>query len=97
MIDVSADEGWLATVLRTMMLVQMIVQARWIQDCPLLTLPSINKSHLSLFHVSRPSSNNPDIYIDSLPELAEVVKKDKKYLERVLRDVLSQSEINQVS
>ena len=92
MVDVSADEGWLTTVLRTMLLVQMIIQARWIQDCPLLTLPGIDKSHLLLFRAPDGSSK----VIDGLPELAEVVRRDENYLQRVLNRKLSAREIDQV-
>lgn len=92
MVDVSADEGWLSTVLRTMLLVQMVIQGRWIHDCPLLTLPGIDKSHLSLFRASDSSSR----CIDSLPELAEVAKRDEKYLQRVLNGKISARDIDQV-
>ena len=90
--DVSADEGWLTTVLRTMLLVQMVIQGRWIHDCPLLTLPGIEKSHLSLFRAPDSSSR----CIDGLPELAEVVRRDEKYLQRILNEKLSAGEIGQV-
>ena len=92
MVDVSADEGWLSTVLRTMLLVQMVIQGRWIHDCPLLTLPGIDKSHLSLFRSPDSSSR----CIDGLPELAEVAKRDEKYLQRVLNGKLSARDIDQV-
>ena len=92
MVDVSADEGWLSTVLRTMLVVQMVIQGRWVHDCPLLTLPGIEKSHLSLFRTPDSSSR----CIDGLPELAEVAKRDEKYLQRVLNGKLSAREIDQV-
>ena len=92
MIDVSADEGWLTTVLRIMLLVQMLIQARWIHDCPLLTLPGIEKSHLSLFRAPDGSSG----CIDCLPELAEVVRHDERYLHRVLNGNFPTRDIEQV-
>ena len=92
MVDVSADEGWLTTVLRIMLLVQMVIQGRWINDCSLLTLPGIDKSHLSLFQAPGSSSR----CIESLPELAEVSRRDEKYLQRVLNGKLSAREIDQV-
>ena len=90
--DVSADEGWLTTVLRTMLIVQMVIQGRWIHDCPLLTLPGIEKSHLSLFRAPDGSSR----CIDGLPELAKAARRDEKYLPRVLNGKLSAREIDQV-
>ncbi len=41
MIDVAADSGWLATTLRLQQLMQMVVQAVWIDDLPVSTLPHI--------------------------------------------------------
>ena len=96
MIDVSADEGWLATVLRIMLLVQMVVQSRWIHDCPLLTLPGIDNSHLHLFQIPARSPKQPERCIDGLPELIEAVKRDENYLERILNGELAAREIDQV-
>ena len=92
MVDVTADEGWLTTVLRTMLIVQMVIQARWVHDCPLLTLPGIEKSHLPLFRAPDSSSR----CIDGLPELAETVRRDGKYLQQVLQGKLSAREIDEV-
>ena len=39
MLDIVADEGWLSPALRIVLLLQMIVQARWINENSLLTLP----------------------------------------------------------
>ena len=41
MIDVVAFNGWLVTALQTMHLVQSIIQARWFDQSPLLTLPHV--------------------------------------------------------
>lgn len=49
MLDVAAHHGWLLTVLNITNLVQMVVQARWINDSGLLTVPNIEKNHLYLF------------------------------------------------
>jgi activating signal cointegrator complex subunit 3 len=49
MIDVSAERGWLAATLRTQQIMQMVIQARWVQDSPLLTLPHLEARHLLLF------------------------------------------------
>lgn len=39
MMDVSAESGWLATTLRIQQLIQMVVQAIWIDDPSVLVLP----------------------------------------------------------
>lgn len=93
--DVSADEGWLTTVLRTMLLVQMVVQGLWVHDSPLLSLPGIDKGLLSLFRL-RDRSCRFARCIDSLPELADVAGRDGKYLQRTLNGKLSAREIEQV-
>lgn len=42
LVDISANTGFLHTTLRCMYLSQMIIQGRWHDDCPLLTLPHVN-------------------------------------------------------
>ncbi|KAI4494071.1 hypothetical protein M0802_009225 [Mischocyttarus mexicanus] len=49
MIDIVAEKGWLASTLRIMQLLQMVIQARWIDEPAVITLPHINKEHLPLF------------------------------------------------
>ncbi|KAM4772205.1 activating signal cointegrator 1 complex subunit 3 [Rhinophrynus dorsalis] len=49
MLDVAANHGWLVTALNITHLVQMVIQARWIDDSCLLTIPNIEKHHLYLF------------------------------------------------
>jgi len=49
MIDISAEHGWLATVLRTQQLMQCVVQARWHDDSPLMTLPYVEDYNISCF------------------------------------------------
>jgi activating signal cointegrator complex subunit 3 len=39
MMDVSAESGWLATTLRIQQLLQMVIQAIWIDDPSVLVLP----------------------------------------------------------
>ena len=89
MIDVSSAEGWLATSLRCMHLVQMVVQGRWLHDCTLLTLPCIDPDLLSLFRVEgRP--------LECLPELLDALKGERKVLNTMLGDALSPLEITEV-
>lgn len=49
MIDIAAESGWLSTTLRIIQILQMVIQARWIDDSALITLPHIEKEDLSLF------------------------------------------------
>ncbi|XP_023246702.1 activating signal cointegrator 1 complex subunit 3 [Copidosoma floridanum] len=49
MIDVVAERGLLSSTLRVMHLMQMVLQARWIDESSLITLPYIEKEHLHLF------------------------------------------------
>ena len=46
MIDVVADSGWLATTLRIQQLLQMVVQAIWIEDPSILILPHMDSTLL---------------------------------------------------
>uniref|UniRef100_A0A9J8CY12 Activating signal cointegrator 1 complex subunit 3 n=1 Tax=Cyprinus carpio carpio TaxID=630221 RepID=A0A9J8CY12_CYPCA len=46
MLDVVANEGWLVSALSICNLVQMIIQARWLHDSSLLTLPHFQKQDL---------------------------------------------------
>ncbi|CAG0885534.1 unnamed protein product [Cyprideis torosa] len=49
MVDVSTERGFLATTLRTITVIQQIVQARWIHEHPALTLPHVTHAHISCF------------------------------------------------
>lgn len=48
MLDVAADGGLLATSLQVIILMQMVMQARWNHDSSVLTLP-----HLQAYHLDR--------------------------------------------
>lgn len=49
MIDICAEQGWLATVLRIQQLLQCIVQARWLDDPVVLTLPNVEEQNVPCF------------------------------------------------
>lgn len=60
MVDMAANEGWLATSIRLMHLVQMCVQGRWISDNSVLTLPHLEEEHLELLnHALARSQQSP--------------------------------------
>uniref|UniRef100_A0A673JLY9 SEC63 domain-containing protein n=1 Tax=Sinocyclocheilus rhinocerous TaxID=307959 RepID=A0A673JLY9_9TELE len=58
MLDVVANEGWLVSVMSICSLVQMIIQARWLHDSSLLTLPHIQKQ--DLYHIRMISEGSCD-------------------------------------
>eukprot|EP00727_Mastigamoeba_balamuthi_P005510 m51a1_g1579 putative activating signal cointegrator 1 complex subunit 3 (2006) ;mRNA; r:104604-111515 len=63
MIDLAADRGWLWTCLNTMQLMEMVVQARWLDDSTLLTMPFVEERMLPWFRTA--------IKVETLPELFE--------------------------
>jgi len=90
MIDVSAERGWLATTLRTQQIMQMVIQARWVQDSPLLTLPHLEAHHLYLFM-------KKGSLLQTLPGLQSLCCKHYIALADILRAELDEGEIEQVS
>jgi activating signal cointegrator complex subunit 3 len=86
MIDVSAEHGWLATTLRTQQIMQMVIQARWVQDSPLLTLPHLEAHHVHLFR-------KKGSQLQTLPGL----RSSWKDTAHILRGELDEGEIQQVS
>lgn len=49
MIDVVAENGWLATTLRIQMLMQSVMQARWQDDPVTLCLPFVDEHNCYVF------------------------------------------------
>lgn len=49
MIDVVAENGWLATTLRIQMLMQCVMQARWQDDPIALCLPHVDEHNCYVF------------------------------------------------
>ncbi|XP_076632793.1 activating signal cointegrator 1 complex subunit obelus [Colletes latitarsis] len=49
MIDSVAEHGWLESTLMIIHLLQMIIQARWIDEFAITTLPHVHSEHLQLF------------------------------------------------
>eukprot|EP01027_Heterolobosea_sp_BB2_P026939 GEZU01042062.1.p1 GENE.GEZU01042062.1~~GEZU01042062.1.p1 ORF type:complete len:2174 (-),score=564.16 GEZU01042062.1:67-6525(-) len=66
MVDIAAEKGYLTTALRTMQLLQMIMQARWHTDSSLLCLP-----HLTQDHVAKLAQKD----VVCLPQLCEMSRK----------------------
>lgn len=77
MLDVVANEGWLVSALSICNLVQMIVQARWLHDSSLLTLPNIDQRTLYLFRCVNHSSCFPRAKLKA-PNPNMIASKKKK-------------------
>lgn len=87
MIDISAETGYLVLCLRLIQLMQMVIQARWITDPPVITLPEVEK-HLI------PTQELPSL---CLPRLCSVALKSyQRYEEIMLRTQLEHTEIQKV-
>lgn len=101
LVDISADEGWLATTLRVMHLVQMCVQGRWISDPSILILPHFNDSHLTSLKMELQksslvrSSNVREFF--SLPEFLTLYQLNEEFMNSVIHGVFgSQQHAKQV-
>lgn len=86
MIDVVAEHGWLASALRIMQLLQMVIQARWIDEPAIITLPHVNKEHMPLFY-SLPAP---------LPELCTTTYNNYQLLVDALGKDFQENEIYQI-
>ncbi|RWS31343.1 Activating signal cointegrator 1 complex subunit 3-like protein [Leptotrombidium deliense] len=60
MIDIVAMKGFLSTTLKLMIVMQMITQARWFDECTVMTLPFVEKSMMSVF-AERLHTNLPQL------------------------------------
>ena len=49
MIDICAENGWLATTLKVQLLMQSVIQARWHDDPVVMCLPFVDKNYAHLF------------------------------------------------
>lgn len=50
MIDVVAENGWLATTIRIQMLMQSVIQARWQDDPIAMCLPHVDEHNCYVFN-----------------------------------------------
>ncbi|KAI4871234.1 hypothetical protein NFI96_019754 [Prochilodus magdalenae] len=100
MLDVAANEGWLVSALSICNLVQMIVQARWLHDSSLLTLPHIEQRNLYLFRrwSSRGGQGGGRGYqgpIEALPELMAACEGRGEIFTSMVREELQPQQISQ--
>jgi activating signal cointegrator complex subunit 3 len=89
MIDVCAERGWLATTLQTQLIMQMVIQARWVQDSSLLTLPHLEARDMRLFVGCRGN-------MQTLPSLRSLSCEQYSLLNNILKRDLAVHEIKQV-
>uniref|UniRef100_A0A8B9HKM1 Activating signal cointegrator 1 complex subunit 3 n=1 Tax=Astyanax mexicanus TaxID=7994 RepID=A0A8B9HKM1_ASTMX len=97
LLDVAANEGWLVSALSICNLVQMIVQARWLHDSSLITLPHIEKQSLYLFryvnHKLASSANYSPI--EALPELIAACDGREEIFTAMVKEELQPHQISQ--
>lgn len=86
-IDIVANQGWLSPALSGIVVLQMIIQARWHTDNTLLTLPLVDNSVLEDF---------ASISVNSLPEAVHLVARSPEVLEKALQERLKERGLQQV-
>ncbi|XP_054714411.1 activating signal cointegrator 1 complex subunit 3-like [Uloborus diversus] len=97
MIDVSADKGWLVPTLYSMNLLQMVLQGRWHDDNAILTLPHLDRYHLSQLRFNDGSGNESvRSPVECLPLLIQIVRNRRELLALALRDDLDENQINEI-
>lgn len=91
MIDIVAERGWLVTTLRIQQLMQCIVQARWIDDPVVMTLPNVEPHNAHVFnHIKL------DYPCLTLPALKEKCHRKYENLAGPLRQEFEEPEIEQI-
>jgi len=100
MIDISASEGWLATVLHTMVLVQMVVQGCWYYDSDLSCLPYMTHDDHSQLNTAVMRSKKKEQYgvdhVECLPQLMAVCAHENKFIEYTLKRSMSSEKCKEV-
>lgn len=87
MIDVSAENGWLATTLRIQNIMQMVVQGRWVNESPFLVLPHIEPHMLYAFRKKG---------LHAIPQLWDLCQKQCEPLAKILRPEMDENMIDVV-
>ncbi|KAG5681795.1 hypothetical protein PVAND_011203 [Polypedilum vanderplanki] len=91
MIDVVAENGWLATTLKIQLLIQSVIQARWQDDPVVLCLPHVDEHNLYVFN-----NIKIDYPILTLPLLKEKCLKNYEALAGPLRKEFEEPQIEQI-
>ncbi|KAM9488100.1 activating signal cointegrator 1 complex subunit 3 [Clarias gariepinus] len=100
MLDVVANEGWLVSALSICNLVQMIVQARWLHDSSLLTLPHVDQRNLYLFRKSSSKGGKGGTRgyqgpIEGLPELIAACDGREEIFIAIVKEEFEPQQITQ--
>ena len=101
MLDVAANDGWLATVLRLAQLMQMVIQARWVTDSGLRTLPYLEEEQIKeierAFRLWKKRTGVKCVQeVSCLPELLAVVERDQGFLQMALGSSLDRGIVKEV-
>ncbi|TPX48749.1 hypothetical protein SeLEV6574_g01875 [Synchytrium endobioticum] len=99
MVDVCADQGYLATSKAVMKMMQCIKQGRWPLDSTLLTLPRITPDMLPLLkHQGRPITEISQLVRLAAPDLDRIFKQvsqlSPQHIQDITRIVMSMPAMN---
>ncbi|XP_032669372.1 activating signal cointegrator 1 complex subunit 3 isoform X2 [Odontomachus brunneus] len=86
MVDTVAERGWLTSTLRIMHLFQMIVQARWIDEPAITSLPYVKATDLHLFSSSSLA----------FPVLCFMTREDYDMLRTALCEEYTENQIREI-
>ncbi|ELT88015.1 hypothetical protein CAPTEDRAFT_159536 [Capitella teleta] len=96
LLDVCADQGWLAVCLRVINIVQMVIQAHWVDSDERLILPHLQPSHLHSLRYPG-ERGRPGGPIETLPELMQMATDREQALGRMLEaSSLSRDQVEQI-
>lgn len=86
MVDTVAEHGWLTSTLRIMYLFQMIVQARWVDESAIMSLPHVKMTDLHLFASLSMA----------FPLLCHMTRDNYDRLATVLREEYTEDQIHEI-
>lgn len=86
-IDIVGNQGWLIPAVSGVVVLQMIIQARWHTDNTLLTVPHVDNSVLECFASAS---------VNYLPEAVNLRNRSPEVLEKALQGRLKERELEQV-
>ena len=103
MIDVAADSGWLATTIRIQHLLQMVIQAIWIDEPSVLILPHIESFLVPVLraNVTQNLIHLPVLqhcFLNDYPQMCSLLKRDLDPTQiQEIRQVLTHLPIIEIS
>lgn len=88
MVDISANNGWLGNTLKTIHLIQMLVQGQWIYEPDLFTIPHINKANYqALIKELRQLDKLKNVPVDTLSGLKYATMSHRNLIESSLYNI----------